>query len=992
MTDTTVENGTETEDSSSRDYKPTLFLPKTDFPMRAGLPKREPEWLERWDKLNMYKTLREQSADRERFVLHDGPPYANGHIHIGTGMNKILKDFVVRSHQMAGFDAPYRPGWDCHGLPIEWKVEQNFRAKGRRKDDVPKKEFREECRRYASEWIDVQREEFKRLGVCGNWDDPYTTMAFNAESSIVREFLNFVEQGLVYRGSAPVMWSPVEQTALAEAEVEYQDKVSSTIFVRFPVRGVMKDGSALPKNLIGSHVVIWTTTPWTIPANKAICFSPDVSYGLYKVTAMGESEFKPWAMPGDTLIVADALWEETAEAAMISRSERICDVDPSQFVCSHPFADLDKYWSYPVPLLSGDHVTDEAGTGFVHTAPGHGADDYVAWMAHREWHDKDQPVPHTVGPDGAFYDHVPLFAGLHIIRLDGKKQGKDGPANKAVMDYLIQAGRLLARGRLEHSYPHSWRSKAPVLFRNTPQWFVAIDRPMSDGKTLRETALKAIGDTEWTPKSAENRIRAMVEGRPDWLVSRQRAWGVPLTLFVEEATGRILNDPHVNARIIKAVAEDGADAWFERPAEEFLGADYNAADWEKVTDILDVWFDSGSTHTFSLEDRPELAWPADLYLEGTDQHRGWFQSSLLESCGTRGRAPYDGVLTHGFVMAGDGRKMSKSLGNVMAPNEIGKKYGVEILRLWVAAQDFTDDLRISEEILQTSVDAYRKLRNTMRYLIGALDGFEDSERLPHDQMPSLERWVLHRLHELDGIVREGYDAYDYKRVYSALFNFCVVDLSAFYLDVRKDSLYCDRPDSTRRRAVRTVMDEVFNRLTAWLAPIMTFTMEEAWLSRNPSEDDSVHFRTFPVTPSEWHDTVRAERWKTIRRLRRVVTGALEVERREKRIGSSLESAPEIYVSAPAYREALVHEAEGDLDEFLADIAITSQASLIDGEGPDGAFTVDDVADVCVVPAKAEGQKCARSWKYSKDVGSDARYPELTARDADAVAHWDSHNG
>ena len=990
MTDTTADTGNNT--NTARDYKETLFLPQTDFPMRAGLPKKEPEWLERWEKLDLYNELRRRSADKERFVLHDGPPYANGHIHIGTGQNKILKDIVSRSQQMMGFDSPYRPGWDCHGLPIEWKVEQEFRAKGKRKEDIPMKEFRAACRDYAAHWVDVQREEFKRLGVVGNWDDPYTTMDFKSEAAIVREFLHFVEQGLVYCGSAPVMWSPVEQTALAEAEVEYQDKQSSTIFVRFPVRGVRKDGSAIPKELVGSSVIIWTTTPWTIPANRAICFSPEVNYGLYKVEGVDDADFQPWTMPGDLLIVADALWEETAKAAKIVRAHRVMSVDPEGLVCSHPLADADRFWNYPVPLLSGDHVTDEAGTGFVHTAPGHGADDYSAWMAHPEWHDKNQPVPHTVSEDGSYYEHIPLFGGMHIIRLDGKKQGQDGPANKAVMDQLIEVGKLLARGRLEHSYPHSWRSKAPVLFRNTPQWFVAIDRPMKTGGTLREAALKAIGDTEWTPAIAENRIRAMVEDRPDWLVSRQRAWGVPLTMFVEKETGRVLNDPKVHERIIHAVEEEGADAWFERDASEFLGNEYDPEKWEKVTDILDVWFDSGSTHAFALEPRRDLKWPADLYLEGSDQHRGWFQSSLLESCGTRGRAPYDAVLTHGFVMAGDGRKMSKSLGNTLAPGEIAKKYGIEIMRMWVSAQDFTQDLRISEEILQTSVDAYRKLRNTVRYLLGALDGFEDAEMISRDRMPSLERWVLHRLHELDGVVREGYESYDFKKVYSALFNFCVVDLSAFYLDVRKDSLYCDRPDSDRRRACRTVMHEVFMRLTSWLAPIMPFTMEEAWLSRFPSETDSVHFRTFPATPAEWHDGALAENWQTIRRLRRAVTGALEVERREKRIGSSLEAAPKVFVGDPAYRAAMEAEAGGDVDDFLAEITITSQAYLIDGQGGADDFRLDDIADISVHPGKAAGAKCARSWKYSPDVGSVADYPELTPRDADAVAYWDKLNG
>ncbi|MHA6289106.1 isoleucine--tRNA ligase [Maricaulis sp. CAU 1757] len=995
MTDTPSDTGKDTsgDADASRDYRQTLFLPKTDFPMRAGLPKQEPEWLKRWDSLGLYDRLREQSAGRKRFVLHDGPPYANGHIHIGTGMNKILKDFVVRSRQMAGLDAPYRPGWDCHGLPIEWKVEQNFRAKGRDKDDIPVTEFREECRKYAAEWVGVQSEEFQRLGVCGNWADPYTTMAFDAEATIVREFLTFVEQGLVYSGSAPVMWSPVEQTALAEAEVEYQDKVSTTIHVRFPVRGVRKDGTAIPKSCIGAHVVIWTTTPWTIPGNRAICYSPSISYGLYKVTGVEESEFRPWAMPGDLLIVADALWDETAKAAKIGNWERVDTVDPTGFVCSHPLLELDRFWNYPVPLLPGDHVTDEAGTGFVHTAPSHGAEDYVAWMAFPEWHDREQAVPHMVGPDGAYYDQIPVFAGLKIIRTEGKKQGQEGPANKAVIDELVKASRLLARGRLEHSYPHSWRSKAPVIFRNTLQWFVAIDRPMKSGGTLREKALAAISDTEWTPKIAENRIRAMVEQRPDWLVSRQRAWGVPITLFVEKGTGRVLNDKAVHQRIIAAVRDEGGDAWFTRPAADFLGDDYDAEQWEKVTDILDVWFDSGCTHAFALEPRSDLKWPADLYVEGSDQHRGWFQSSLLESCGTRGRAPYDGVITHGFVMDGEGRKMSKSLGNVVAPNEIAKKYGVEILRLWAAAQDYTDDLRISEEILQTSVDAYRKMRNTTRYLIGALHGFDEAtERLPVERMPSLERWVLHRLHELDGVVREGYAAYDFKKVYSALFNFCVVDLSAFYLDVRKDSLYCDRPTSDRRRAVRTVMHEIFMRLTVWLAPIMPFTMEEVWLARFPSDDDSVHLRTFPATPADWHDGGRAENWRTIRRLRRVVTGALEVERREKRIGSSLEAAPHVHVTDPVYRQALQAETDGPVEDFLAEIAITSQAHLHDEPAPEGAFRQDDVADIAVVPGRAEGRKCARSWKYSTEIGSDPRFPDLTPRDAEAVAEWDRTHG
>ncbi len=986
MTDASEAGASATDAETARDYKDTLFLPHTEFPMRAGLPKAEPQWLERWERTRLYERLRENSNGAKRFVLHDGPPYANGHLHLGTGMNKILKDFVVRTHQMMGRDAPYRPGWDCHGLPIEWKVEQAYRAKGKRKEDVPSAEFRKACRDYAQEWIDVQREEFKRLGVMGEWDDPYTTMAFDAEAAIVGEFLKFLDLGLVYRGSSPVMWSPVENTALAEAEVEYHDKVSTTIWARFPVRGVKQDGSGVSHAMTGSHVVIWTTTPWTIPANRAICFSPNVAYGLYEVQGVdGPEGVKPWARPGDKLVVADKLWAEVAEAAFIVNARRLDTVDPSGLVCSHPFAELDPYWSFRVPLLAGDHVTDEQGTGFVHTAPGHGAEDYAAWMAHKEWHDPKEPIPHTVGPDGAYLPNVPRFAGLEIVRTEGKKAGQDGPANKAVIDALVEQNRLLARGRLEHSYPHSWRSKAPVIFRNTDQWFIAIDRSMEDGRTLRERALQAIEDTQWTPASARNRIRSMVEGRPDWLISRQRAWGVPLTMFVHRETGEILRDPAVDARILEAVKAGGADAWFEQDAAALLGPDHDPEAFEKVTDILDVWFDSGSTHAFALR---EGQWPADVYLEGSDQHRGWFQASLLEACGTRGRAPYEAVVTHGFIVDEEGRKMSKSLGNTLAPNSIAAKYGAEILRLWAASADYSGDLRIGESILQSSVDAYRKLRNTLRYLLGALDGFEDAERVEPAEMPGLERWVLHRLAELDAVVREAYAAFDYKRAWSALFNFCVNDLSAFYLDVRKDALYCDPLSETRRRAARTVMSEVFDRLTAWLAPLLPFTMEEVWLSRHPSEDGSVHLRTFPETPPGWLDPERAERWKTIRRLRRVVTGALELERREKRIGSSLEARPHVYAADPAYRSALTAEG-GDAEAFLADVAITSQASLSDGEAPSDAFRLEEVGDVAVLVGRAEGRKCARSWKITPEVGSDPRYPDLSPRDARAVAEWDA---
>lgn len=963
-----------------RDYRETLFLPKTDFPMRAGLPKAEPKWLERWQELDIYQRLRDASKGREQFVLHDGPPYANGHVHLGTALNKILKDFVSRSQQMMGKDAPYVPGWDCHGLPIEWKVEEQYRKKGQAKDAVAKDEFRKECRDYAAHWLDVQREEFKRLGVQGEWDNPYTTMAYSSEAAIAGEFLKFAMSDQLYRGSKPVMWSPVERTALAEAEVEYADHVSTTIWVRFPV---IKGDDAL-KN---AALLIWTTTPWTIPGNRAISYHKDISYGLYEVTAIDDSDFTPWSKVGEKLIAADSLWGDVANTAKISGFTRLGDVDASGLTCAHPFAG--QGYDFDVPLLPGDHVTEEAGTGFVHTAPGHGAEDYDVWLANGY-----RDIPETVGPDGAYYDKVPLFAGLEVIRTTGKKTGQDGPANKAVVDKLIETGALLARGRITHSYPHSWRSKAPVIFRNTPQWFI----PMGETGGLREKAVKALNDTTFYPPRGKNRLNAMVDGRPDWLISRQRAWGVPLTLFVVKGTGDYLKNDAVNARILEAFAAEGADAWFADNAQErFLKGlveDWQA--YEKVEDILDVWFDSGCTHVFTLENRDYLPWPANLYLEGSDQHRGWFQSSLLESCGTRGRAPYEGVFTHGFIMADDGRKMSKSLGNTIEPEDIARQYGVEILRLWVASSDVHDDMRMGPEIIKTAADSYRKVRNTMRYLIGALDGFSDTERVAPEAMPSLERLILHRLSQIDEQVRAAFNAYDFKRAFSLLFAFCNEELSAFYFDIRKDALYCDPLGTPRRRAARTVMSLIFERLVIWLAPIMPFTMEEVWLSRFPSDDDSVHLRSFPDTPQSWRDDKLADDWARIAQIRRVVLGALEEARSEKRIGSSLEAAPLVFVQDAADRTAITAQSDGQnqdqINEFLADVLITSRAQLQNDGAPGAAFSLNDVPGVQVQIDKTSGVKCARSWKYYDVASADPAYPGITARDAQAVAEWDAANG
>ncbi|SHO62937.1 Isoleucyl-tRNA synthetase [Pseudoxanthobacter soli DSM 19599] len=967
MTDTKSE-------STARDYSDTLFLPETDFPMRAGLPQREPEFIARWKRLDLYRRQREASSGKPKFVLHDGPPYANGNLHIGHALNKILKDVISRSRQMEGFDSNYVPGWDCHGLPIEWKIEEKYRAAGKNKDEVPVVEFRKECRQFAEHWVGVQGEEFQRLGVVGDFTNPYTTMAFKAEAVIAGELMKFAVSDQLYRGSKPVMWSVVEKTALAEAEIEYHDHQSDTIHVKFPV-------TAGPAELAGAAVVIWTTTPWTIPGNRAIAFSPRISYGLYEVTDAPEDN---WVKAGEKLVLADALAEAVFKAARVTAFERRADVSAEALgavTAAHPLAGLG--YGFAVPLLAGDHVTDDAGTGFVHTAPGHGTDDFEVWMANKaaiEARGIESRIPYTVDADGFLTKEAPGLSGKRVLTDKGEK----GDANDAVIAALREAGALMARGRIKHQYPHSWRSKKPVIFRNTPQWFIAMDKPLENGPTdtLRARALAAIAATRFVPEAGHNRLRGMIEARPDWVVSRQRAWGVPIAVFVEKETGTVLKDAAVNARILAAFEAEGADAWFEAgAAARFLAPEHDPAKFEKVDDILDVWFDSGSTHAFVLEGRGDLKWPADVYLEGSDQHRGWFHSSLLESCGTRGRAPYDTVVTHGFTMDEDGRKMSKSLGNTVAPQDVIKQYGADILRLWVVSADYSEDSRIGPEILKTTADTYRKLRNTMRWMLGTLAHYDGTE-VPESEMPELERLILHRLHELDGIVREGYAAFDFKRIVSQLTSFMIVDLSAFYFDIRKDALYCDPWSSVRRRAALSVVDKVFSCLTAWLAPLLPFTIEESWLSRHPSEDGSVHLRQFPAVPASWRDDALAEKWRKVRLVRKVVTGALEIERREKRIGSSLEAHPVVHVTDPALAAAF----EG-VD--LAEIAITSGATLVTSEAPAEAFRLDDVAAVAVVPGRAEGTKCARSWKILPEVGSDPDYPDLSPRDAAAMREFEA---
>ncbi len=1033
----------ESERSKSADYSKSLYLPQTDFPMRAGLPKREPELLAYWREIGLYERMREAARGRAKFVLHDGPPYANGHIHIGHALNKILKDLVARSQQMLGKDANYVPGWDCHGLPIEWKIEEQHRAKGRSKDEVPVNEFRRECRAFAEHWVDVQRDEFKRLGVNGDWDHPYLTMTYPAEAQIAREIMKFAENGLLYRGSKPVMWSVVEKTALAEAEVEYEDHVSDWVFVAFPI------GSNDPA-LAGAKIVIWTTTPWTIPANRAISFSSKIAYGLYRVTASPEGN---WAKQGDLYVLADALAESVFKAAKVESFQRARGLTADElrgFVARHPLAATVEGYQFKVPQFDGDHVTADTGTGFVHTAPGHGRDDFDIWMAHgRELSARgiDTRIPYTVDADGFFTKDAPGFTGRRVIDDKGHK----GDANEAVIKALIEAGNLLARGRLKHQYPHSWRSKKPLIFRNTPQWFIALDKrfdlprnprpeearsavskgerlgagapsscetqappapqdegldmaawpsrsfetppvaaPQDEGgETLRTIALAEIARTGWHPASGENRITGMIANRPDWVVSRQRAWGVPIAIFVDKESREILKDPKVNQRIADAFETEGADAWFAEGAKaRFLGNAYSPELFEKIDDVLDVWFDSGSTHAFTLGDPAHFPGLAGIdrkrdggtdeimYLEGSDQHRGWFHSSLLESCGTRGRAPFDLVLTHGFVLDEKGQKMSKSLGNVTSPQTIIKESGADILRLWVAASDYSDDLRIGPEILKTFVETYRKLRNTIRWMLGSLAHYEPERKVALERMGELERLMLHKLAELDAEIRDAYERFDLKRIVARLSSFLNTDLSAFYFDIRKDTLYCEPPSSRKRLAALSAIEEIFRAVTRWLAPILVFTSEEAWRSRYP-EAVSVHLEKLPDIPADWRDDWLAAKWEKIRRIRAVVTGALEIERAQKRIGSSLEAAPLVFIADPDLRAAL------DGVDF-AEVCITSDIAIELGEGPAGAFRLGEVPGVAVVPRLAEGVKCARSWRISPLVGSDPDFPDVTPRDAQAL--------
>jgi isoleucyl-tRNA synthetase len=968
--------------SKGRDYRDTVFLPKTDFPMKAGLPAKEPGIAARWDEMGLYRKLRDARAGREKFILHDGPPYANGDIHIGHALNKVLKDMVVRSQNLLGRDAPYVPGWDCHGLPIEWKIEEQYRKQKRNKDEVPAKEFRAECRAYAAEWVAVQSAQFKRLGIMGDWDNPYLTMDFQAEATIVAELLKFAESGNIYRGAKPVMWSPVEKTALAEAEVEYEDITSTQIDVAFEI---VKCPNA--PELVGAYLVIWTTTPWTIPVNQAIAYGDSLKYRVFEFGGKRLIMEKSNQIGADFFERLQHGWhpfdQQIVDEVQIGNTELIPSAAFDGMMVRHPMYKRGGFFEKLRPVLCADFVDNEQGTGLVHMAPDHGEDDFELCKSAGI-----NPV-FAVMDDGRYRDDWP-WLGASDCDAEGKERRRavinnafnapDGP----ICADLRAAGALLSAGEYHHSYPHSWRSKAKVIFRCTPQWFVPMDRPLPSpssseeglgvvavgsggtpertapqpattpdpsfekegGTTLRNIALSEIARVQFTPDKGRNRIGAMVSGRPDWVLSRQRAWGVPITLFVRP-DGTYLADPEVNARIIAAVREEGVDAWDEGRKAEYLGPDHNPDDFEMVTDILDVWFDSGCTHAFVLDSGrwPDLTWPANLYLEGSDQHRGWFQSSLLQSCATRGRAPYDQILTHGFTMDAKGKKMSKSLGNTISPLKVMEEYGADIIRLWALSVDFTEDHRIGDEILKGVGDQYRKLRNTFRYLLGALDGFTEDERIAPDAMPELERYVLGLLGDLDAHLRAAALAYDFNAYTRLLVDFCNEDLSAFFFDIRKDSLYCDGADSLTRRAYRSVLDTLFHALVRYAAPVLVFTAEEVWLSRYP-DGESVHLAEWPEVP--FVDVDRTK-WTALRALRDTVNEAIEPLRRDKTIRSSLEAEvtlPDIGGILEGYRDS----------DFLPELFITA------------AVHFDKDVDKPVI-TKTTHHKCARCWRHLPDVAA-----------------------
>ena len=905
------------------EIKDSILLPKTEFSMKADLPKKEPAILDSWQKNNLYESLRKDSKDKEKFILHDGPPYANGHLHMGHALNKILKDIIVKYQQLLNKNSIYVPGWDCHGLPIEWKIEEEYRAKKKNKDDVPVLEFRKQCRDFANKWIDIQKKEFQRLGVIGDWDNPYTTMHYHSEAQIVRELGKFLENGGIYKGHRPVLWSVVEKTALADAEVEYQDHRSTTIYTCFHI-----EKSSEPK--FSDHsIVIWTTTPWTIPGNRALAVHEDIDYQSLTINKNDTNQ---------KVIIAKDLIENFIKENEISEHTLNFEIKGKELIglnCKHPL--FDSGYDFTVPVLHGDFVTTEQGTGIVHICPVHGMDDFLLGKQH------NLELPMTIDEGGIYYEHIPVFAGKHIFKVD-----------QDVCDEINNCNNLISQGVLIHSYPHSWRSKAPLVYKNTSQWFISMEK-----NELREKALEAIDQTDFFPKQGQNRLRSMIQDRPDWCVSRQRVWGVPLPIFVNKKTGEPLRDNKVIERIASIYEQEGGDAWFNSEPSRFLSPDYDSNDYEQVKDVVEVWFDSGSTHSYVLETRDDLQWPASMYLEGSDQHRGWFHSSLLESCGTRGRAPFESILSHGFVVDGKGRKMSKSIGNVISPDEIINKFGADILRIWVVASDYSEDLKIDNQIINYQIDSYRKIRNTIRFLLGNLNNFSVNDSVELEQMPDLEKYILNKVSQMNTELKSLVQNHDYHGIFVKLLNFCTLDLSAFYFDIRKDSLYCDGKDSLKRRSVSTCLHILFDFLSKWFSPIISFTSEEAWQSRHQNNSTSILSQTITEKDFTYSNSNLEKGFDELKRVRKSVTAALEIKRNEKLLGSSLQAKATIYIPSE------IKQILSTLD--LAEMCIVSCVEIKDIAEKTTTSMNFEEEDIFVDISLAEGDKCQRCWTILPEV-------------------------
>jgi len=905
--------------------KENINLPKTSFSMKANLPNKEPEILKIWANLKLYEKLRESRKGKKKFILHDGPPYANGHIHMGTALNKILKDIITRFHQMDGKDSVYVPGWDCHGLPIEWKIEEQYKKNKKDKDKVPVKDFRSECREFAEKWIKIHTEEFRRLGVEGDWKNYYSTMSFDAEAQIVRELGKFLLDGSLYQGYKPVLWSTVEKTALADAEVEYKDHTSNTVYVGFKVK------TSKINSLKDAEIIIWTTTPWTIPANKALAYNKNLDYSIIEISSVLEN------FVNKKIVIATQLLDQVSKECGIETYKLISKIKGKDFegtICSHPFENLE--YRYDVPMLEANFVTLEQGTGIVHCAPSHGPDDFNLCLKH------GIKSLDTIDDDGRYTKHIKKFQGTHVFKAD-----------QIVIENLKECKKLLANGKLTHSYPHSWRSKAPLVHRATSQWFISMEI-----KDLRKKALKAIDDTDFYPERGRDRIRSMIETRPDWCISRQRIWGVPLPLFVSKKTKEPLKDPEIIENIAGIFEKEGADCWFTDDPQKFLGKKYKKDDYIKSNDIVEVWFDSGATHSYVLEKRKDLTWPASMYLEGSDQHRGWFHSSLLESCGTRGKAPFESILTHGFVVDGKGLKMSKSTGNIIAPEDVLKKYGADILRTWVAASDYAEDLKLDYSILEQHAESYRKIRNTFRFLLGNLKDKKnnfDFNSKEVEKWPELERFILHQIFLLNKKFESNFKEYNFHKLYKELANFCSLELSAFYFDIRKDTLYCDKTSSVKRQACINLLGLILDILLKWFAPILSFTTEEIFQIINQGQNSSIHLQSFPKISENWKNEKLFEKWEKFKIIRKVVNAAIEVKRSNKEIGSSLEADIEIYLK----EDYLKIVKDFDLPEnFITSKAVAKKFI----QNSKNLFKLDEIENINVLVRKAEGKKCPRCWK------------------------------